>query len=179
SSRRACIAPAGSVLAAAGSRQGLLRQALRQRRTRQANAGSPRMPSPVSSAVLEQRADQPASPPARELDRSLIRGIAWTGATRWATQLLGWASKLIVARLTRDLDFRRLAWADGAEALVAAGATLAFAAVGLRSWALVLGPLAGRLTSTVLINAWRSHRLAWPRRFASIAAAVSFGWQVV
>ena len=237
------------------------------------------MPSPVSSAVLEQRADQPASPPARELDRSLIRGIAWTGATRWATQLLGWASTLIVARLlaptdygvvgmamiylgfmqlvnefglgsaiiqrrdltadhisrlnglalllgwafvalsavlawpvavffgeaavrwiilassitflmtalqivprallTRDLDFRRLAWADGAEALVAAGATLAFAAVGLRYWALVLGPLAGRLTSTVLINAWRSHRLAWPRRFASIAAAVSFGWQVV
>src|SRR5207249_3096528 len=83
------------------------------------------------------------------------------------------------ALLTRDLDFRRLAWADGAEALVAAGATLAFAAVGLRYWALVLGPLAGRLTSTVLINAWRSHRLAWPRRFASIAAAVSFGWQVV
>src|SRR5439155_482775 len=46
------------------------------------------------------------------------------------------------ALLTRDLDFRRLAWADGAEALVAAGATLAFAAVGLRYWALVLGPLA-------------------------------------
>src|SRR5206468_9891995 len=42
---------------------------LRQRRTRQANAGSPPMPSPVSSAVLEQRADQPASPPARELDQ--------------------------------------------------------------------------------------------------------------
>src|SRR5437763_6655187 len=63
------------------------------------------MPSPVSSAVLEQRADQPASPPARELDRSLIRGIAWTGATRWATQLLGWASTLIVARLLAPTDY--------------------------------------------------------------------------
>jgi len=63
------------------------------------------MPSLASSAVLAQRADQPASTPARELDRSLIRGIAWTGATRWATQLVGWASTLIVARLLAPTDY--------------------------------------------------------------------------
>ena len=229
----------------------------------------------------------PVAPPAtaappyggRELDRSLIRGIAWTGAMRWATQLLGWASTLIVARLlaptdyglvgmamvylgfihlinefglgavivqrrdlaadqlarlagfalllgvgfvvvsalvsgavaeffgeptvrwiipvaslafltsalqvvpqgllTRDLDFRRLAWADGAEAVLAALTTLALAALGIGYWALVLGPLAGRLTSTVLVNIWRPQPIAWPRRFGTISGAVTFGWHLV
>jgi teichuronic acid exporter len=215
----------------------------------------------------------------RELDRSLIRGIAWTGAMRWATQLVGWASTLVVARLlaptdyglvgmsmvylgfmqlvnefglgavivqrraltseqiarlggfalalgagfvllstllapvvarffaepavrwiipvasltfltgafqvvpqallTRDLDFRRLAWADGAEALLAAAMTLGFAWLGLRYWALVLGPLTGRVVSATLVNVWRPHGVAWPRRFGTIAGEVSFGWHLV
>lgn len=38
-------------------------------------------------------------PPASGLDRSLIRGIAWTGGAKWATQLLGWSSTLLVANL--------------------------------------------------------------------------------
>lgn len=38
-------------------------------------------------------------PPAAGLDRSLIRGIAWTGGAKWATQLLGWSSTLLVANL--------------------------------------------------------------------------------
>jgi O-antigen/teichoic acid export membrane protein len=237
--------------------------------------------------VVPDALPHPVAPPAtaapphggRELDRSLIRGIAWTGAMRWATQLLGWASTLIVARLlaptdyglvgmamvylgfihlinefglgtvivqrrdltadqlariagfalllglgfvilsalvsgavaeffgepsvrwiipvaslafltsalqvvpqgllTRDLDFRRLAWADGAEAVLAALATLVLAALGIGYWALVLGPLAGRLTSTVLVNIWRPQPIAWPRRFGTIASAVSFGWHLV
>ena len=235
------------------------------------------LPPPVAPA-----ATGPPAPPAhsgRELDRSLIRGIAWTGAMRWATQLLGWASTLIVARLlaptdyglvgmamvylgfihlinefglgavivqrrdlaaeqiarlagfalllgvafvalstllsgvvadffgeptvrwiipvaslafltsalqvvpqgllTRDLDFRRLAWADGAEAVVAALATLLLAALGASYWALVLGPLGGRLTSTLLVNIWRPQPIAWPRRFGTISSAVTFGWHLV
>ena len=218
-------------------------------------------------------------PGARELDHSLLRGIAWTGVMRWATQLLSWASTLIVARLlaptdyglvgmalvylgfielvsefglgaaiitrrdltedqiarlaglalligggliglsavlaapvaaffgeppvrwiimvssltfltgalqvvprallTRDLDFRRIAWADGAEALLGTCTALTLAALGLRYWALVLGPVVGRATSTVLVNGWRRHRMAWPRKFGSIAGAVNFGWHVV
>jgi len=237
--------------------------------------------------VVPDAVPPPVAPPAtaappyggRELDRSLIRGIAWTGAMRWATQLLGWASTLIVARLlaptdyglvgmamvylgfihlinefglgavivqrrdlaadqlarlagfalllgvgfvvvsalvsgavaeffgeptvrwiipvaslafltsalqvvpqgllTRDLDFRRLAWADGAEAVLAALTTLALAALGIGYWALVLGPLAGRLTSTVLVNIWRPQPIAWPRRFGTISGAVTFGWHLV
>jgi len=217
--------------------------------------------------------------PARALDRSLLRGLAWTGMMRWATQILSWASTLVVARLLaptdyglvgmamvylgliqllnefglglaivqrrdldadqiariggfallvgcglvllsaalsglvarffgepavqlivviwsltflmaaaqtvprallrRDLDFRRLAWADGAEAVAATVTTLTLAAAGFRYWALVFGTLAGRLASATLICAWRPHRVAWPSRFASIAPAVMFGWHVV
>ena len=57
----------------------------------------------------------PASPPpprpppapgsARALDHSLVRGIAWTGAMRWATQVISWASTLIIARLLGPNDY--------------------------------------------------------------------------
>ena len=213
------------------------------------------------------------------LDRSLVGGIAWTGAMRWGTQLFGWAATLIVVRLlapsdyglvgmamiylglvqlvnefglgaaiiqqramtddqvarlngfativgatlvgvsalaagpvaaffsepavrwiiivasvtflfaavqvvprallARDLAFRRLAWADGAEALTATISTLTLAALGARYWALIAGPLVGRLVSTILLATWRPHPFAWPRHFRSIAASVEFGWQVV
>ena len=33
------------------------------------------------------------------VDHSLIRGIAWTGGAKWATQLAGWSSTLFVANL--------------------------------------------------------------------------------
>lgn len=42
---------------------------------------------------------------ARQLDRSLASGLAWTGLTKWAAQLLSWASTLIVARLLTPLDY--------------------------------------------------------------------------
>jgi PST family polysaccharide transporter len=41
----------------------------------------------------------------RELDRSLVHGIAWTSGAKWASQLLSWASTLIVARLLTPGDF--------------------------------------------------------------------------
>src|SRR3989441_6264781 len=42
---------------------------------------------------------------ARALDRSLLRGVAWTAAAKWASQALGWASWLIVARLLTAEDY--------------------------------------------------------------------------
>jgi PST family polysaccharide transporter len=235
--------------------------------------------SPVSELPLAAPPAETAPLGARELDRSLLRGIAWTGAMRWATQLLSWASTLIVARLlaptdyglvgmamvylgliqlvnefglgaaivtcrdlttdqiarlgglalllgvgfvalsaalaapvagffdeaavrgiilvssvtfltgavqvvprallVRDLDFRRLAWADGAEAVIATCVTLALAALGFKFWALVLGPLTGRATGAFLVRSWRPHRVAWPGNLKTIAGPVSFGWHVV
>lgn len=213
------------------------------------------------------------------LDHSLVRGLAWTGATRWGTQLVSWASTLLVTRwiapsayglvgmalvfigfiqiinefglgaavvqqrglteaqlarlgglavivgcalcalcaalagtiagffnswpvraivtalgfqfpiaalqvlpralLQRDLNFRRIALADGIEPLVTSGVTLALAGFGKSYWALVFGPLAGRIMSATLFLCWRPHRLAWPGRLESIAGAVAFGWHIV
>ncbi len=46
-----------------------------------------------------------ASPRGRALDRELIHGIAWTGAARWLTQILSWASTFVVARLLTQVDY--------------------------------------------------------------------------
>lgn len=49
-----------------------------------------------------------APPPradARDLDRSLVRGIAWTGGIKWVTQILAWAATLVLARLLTPADY--------------------------------------------------------------------------
>lgn len=81
--------------------------------------------------------------------------------------------------LARDLDFRRLAWLDAAEAVTASAVTISLAATGFGYWALVAGPLTGRLVVTSAINVWRPHRLTWPRDMRPIAGAVRFGWHTV
>lgn len=40
-----------------------------------------------------------------EIDRSLLRGIAWTGAAKWTTQVITWAATLTLARLLTPEDF--------------------------------------------------------------------------
>ena len=45
------------------------------------------------------------------LDRSLAQGIAWTGGIKWLTQLVSWASTLIVARLITPTDYGLFAMA--------------------------------------------------------------------
>ena len=42
---------------------------------------------------------------AAHLDRSLVRGIAWTAGLKWLTQVLSWASTIIVARLLTPDDY--------------------------------------------------------------------------
>ncbi len=44
--------------------------------------------------------DASAEAASRErLDRSLVKGLAWTGAAKWASQLLTWGATIVVARL--------------------------------------------------------------------------------
>src|SRR5437588_3358872 len=50
---------------------------------------------PPSSAKTQQQ----------HLDASLVRGVAWTGASKWLTQIFTLASTLIVARLLTPNDF--------------------------------------------------------------------------
>jgi len=45
----------------------------------------------------------PASSP--DVDGSLLRGVAWTGGVKWATQLIGWGSTIVVARLLSPGDY--------------------------------------------------------------------------
>jgi PST family polysaccharide transporter len=42
---------------------------------------------------------------ASTLDRSLVRGIAWTGGLKWIGQLLSWATTILVARLLLPGDY--------------------------------------------------------------------------
>lgn len=117
-----------------------------------------------------------AVPVARFFGEPVVRWLIIVSSFTFVTGALQVVPRALLAK---DLDFRRLAWTDGAEALLTTCGTLAFAVLGFRFWALVLGPLVGRSASTLLVTAWRPHRIAWPRDFATIAAAVTFGWHVV
>jgi PST family polysaccharide transporter len=48
---------------------------------------------------------------ARDLDRSLIQGVAWTAGLKWVSQLFSWAATLIVARLLTREDYGLVAMA--------------------------------------------------------------------
>ena len=40
-----------------------------------------------------------------DLDRHVVRGLAWTGGIKWGSQLVAWASTLVVARLLHPEDY--------------------------------------------------------------------------
>ena len=225
----------------------------------------------------------PAAGPAtrlRTLDRSLLLGVAWTAGMKWGTQILSWASTLLVARLlspadyglfgmamvyagfvapiydlglsaaivqrygigedrdavarlgglsilygaafsvlsillarpiarfygepavawivtvlaaaffvtsfqmvpravlSRDLRFRTLAFLDGVAALSLTVATLGLALAGWRYRALVYGQAFSAVVTTVAAIVWARHRIALPRRIASLRPAIAFGWHV-
>jgi O-antigen/teichoic acid export membrane protein len=50
-------------------------------------------------------ATTPPPRPHHALDRTLIEGMAWTAGMKWGTQILSWASTLIVARLLSPTDY--------------------------------------------------------------------------
>ncbi len=58
------------------------------------------------AALSDSDASQLGSPvESRALDRSLLRGVAWTAGVKWASQALSWVSWLIVARLLTPEDY--------------------------------------------------------------------------
>jgi PST family polysaccharide transporter len=62
--------------------------------------GAPAPGQPADRAEdRDQRLDRAA------LDRSLVRGVAWTGAIKWVTQIAAWLSTLAVASLLTPEDY--------------------------------------------------------------------------
>jgi len=53
---------------------------------------------------IEVTAPATASPPAAS-DSAIVRALAWTGGSKWATQLLTWASTIVVARILSPSDY--------------------------------------------------------------------------
>lgn len=41
----------------------------------------------------------------KSLDRALVRGVAWTGGMRWATQLVSWSVTILLARILSLSDY--------------------------------------------------------------------------
>ena len=59
----------------------------------------PVLPKAPHGPPTEERLDQ------KTLDRSLVRGVAWTGAVKWLTQLAAWVATWTVARILTPDDF--------------------------------------------------------------------------
>lgn len=61
-------------------------------------------PAPGSSGSIP--GASAADPPGQAgLDGALVRGLAWTGSVKWASQVVTWASTLIVARILSPEDY--------------------------------------------------------------------------
>ena len=52
-----------------------------------------------------------ASPTSENIDRSLLRGIAWLGGVRWAVQGVTWATTILIARILTPADYGVLSMA--------------------------------------------------------------------
>lgn len=65
---------------------------------------------PTQDPLLPPPAGTPAAT-RQQLDRALIRGVAWTGAARLVTQVLSWASTIVVANLLTKADYGLLGMA--------------------------------------------------------------------
>lgn len=55
----------------------------------------------------------------KTLDRSALSGVAWSGGAKWATQLVSWASTIVVARILVPSDYGLLTMATVFVGLVA------------------------------------------------------------
>ena len=117
-----------------------------------------------------------AVPLARFFDQPAVRDIVMVASIGFIPRGLQILPRGIMAR---DLDFRRLAWIDGLEALGQALVTLTLALSGAGVWSLVGGTLSGAFIGAVASFTWSPQRLAWPRHFATIASDVIFGSKVL
>jgi PST family polysaccharide transporter len=78
--------------------------------------------------------------------------------------------------LQKDLDYRRLSLAEAVQAVIQAAGSVLCAWLGFGYWSFVLGALAGKATSAVLISNWKRVPFAVPR-WNDIKAPLELGRQ--
>jgi len=64
----------------------------------------------TTPSVISQEANTPCVETASR-DKSLLHGIAWTGAVQWSSQIISWLSTITVARLLSPEDYGLVAMA--------------------------------------------------------------------
>jgi PST family polysaccharide transporter len=79
--------------------------------------------------------------------------------------------------LQRDMDYRRLSFAESISVIVQAVVTIGAAFAGLGYWSLVAGPFAGKATGAVLAAVWKPVGFAIPR-WSEIRVHMRFGMEV-
>jgi len=90
------------------------------------------------------------------LDRSLVRGVAWTGSVKWITQIAAWAATLIVARLLSPDDYGLVGMA------------------AVYYGFLILVSEAGMGTTVIALRELRGTKLAEVHTFAALVGVVGF-----
>lgn len=78
--------------------------------------------------------------------------------------------------LQRDMDYRRLSFAEATQALVQAIGTVTAAWFGLGYWSMIVGGFCGKGTAVVLVSCWKPIPFSLPR-WKDIAQPVRMGYQ--
>ena len=69
------------------------------------------MIKPDEIVLSGQQPDMTSASSSRELDRSLVHGMAWTGIMKWSGQVLTWVATILVARMLTPADYGIMAMA--------------------------------------------------------------------
>lgn len=83
------------------------------------------------------------------------------------------------AALQRELEYRKLGWAQLIQVLVTQSVLVLGAYLGWRHWALVSSTLAGAAAVTLLLVAWRPYSVRWPRNMFQLAKPLLQGWRML
>lgn len=133
----------------------------------------------VASAADTVDAAATRSPASRELDRSLVSGVAWTGAAKTLAQAFSWLASIFVARLLSPNDYGIVGMA-----MVYIGITAMVTEFGLSSAVVALRDLSPRQVAqlnsvaillglaAVMASALAAHPISWFFHTPAVAPVV-------
>jgi len=83
------------------------------------------------------------------------------------------------ATLQKELQYKKLAWAQFVQVLATQGVLISAALLGLGVWSLVVNSLAGAFTVTLLLIYWRPYAVHWPRELSRLSKPLLQGWRIL